>query len=105
MERKYCVLRVYMNLHVKTEVVIVKKNMQINDSVITSNFTEIKIFTRSGLLAGPSHGIDVSVCLLTCPTPYVLSGWMSYSANIPDRDPQYFYRFRTPYKMTIRGAG
>ena len=39
--------------------------------------------------------ICLHVCLFVCvsvPFPYILS------------DPQYFYRFRTPYKMTIRGA-
>ena len=43
------------------------------------------------------------VCLCVCPLPmYFLM--IDVLLGQHTSDPQYFYRFRTPYKMTIRGA-
>ena len=47
--------------------------------------------------------VCLSVCLFVCPLP-IYSIMIDVLLCQHTSDPQYFYRFRTPYKMTIRGA-
>ena len=71
-------------------------------------------FGRILVSLGPAHrpvGVMILMCLHTClfvclsvcPLPiYFIT--IDVLLGQHTSDPQYFYRFRTPYKMTIRGA-
>ena len=77
-------------------------------------FCQIYVRSKATIIAGPKRGRP---CLgfpdLVRPSirPSV-SIWFSFTLHGKNKlphaqytlDPQYFYRFLTPYKMTIRGA-